>query len=431
MYRKYVLLLLSALAVCANSFAVVPAIDDVSVDGRGSSVLVSYRLSGGPAIVTMELSTNGVALPSSLMVSANGDVARIVANGRREIKWNSKGLLGEEAYKGDITATLKAWPLAAPPDYVVFDLSSSLPKTDTHFYADANSVPGGISDDRYKTTHLLMRKIPAAGKTWHVGMPSSEVFAYSYYVYIASRSIYRPVVLTKDYYLGVYEVTQGQCEGLYNFSDRTPGGRGTDGWQKKPMNNQFFANVRGTTLGAQWPDETMPHNVDDGSIVKAFQNATGISSMDLPTDVQWEIAARAGTWQNHYDGTRNYMYLSNESVLAKFKEIGWSSSNSESAVHEVGLKPANPWGLYDMYGNVSEMCLDWFATDSVLSDGTLQTDPKGPDSGDTRVNRGGGYNGNYNDLSSVGKSSSYPATQRFEYMGLRLACDADFSAFGE
>ena len=431
MYSEYLLLFASALAVCVSSSAAVPAIDDLSVNGRGSSVLVSYRLSGGPAIVTMELSTNGIALPPTLVASAKGDVSKIVADGRREIQWNSKGIIGGEVYKGNVTATLKAWPLAAPPDYVVFDLTSNSPKVNTRWYTDDESVPGGVADEKYKTTHLLMRKIPAAGRTWHVGMPSSEIFASSYYVNIASRSIYRPVVLTKDYYIGVYELTQGQCEGRYNFSDRTPGGRDTVGWEKKPMNNQLFVNVRGVTLGAQWPDETVPHNVDDGSIVKAFQAATGVASMDLPTDAQWEIAARAGTWQNHYDGGRNYMHLGNETVLARFKELGWSSSNSDGVVHEVGLKPANPWGLYDMYGNVSEMCLDWFAMDADLSDGTLQTDPKGPSSGTTRVNRGGGFNGTYNDLSSCGKSSSYPSTQRFEYIGLRLACDADFTAFGE
>ena len=424
-------LLLAATTAAVVAFASVPQINDVAVSSMGSVVRVSYLLSGGPAVVTMDLSTNGVPIPAAALSSARGDVCRIVADGRREIRWRSRGLFGG-AYKGNVEATVRAWPLAAPPDYVVFNLGSTSPEKDVRFYADADSVPGGVGAEKYKTTHLLMKKIPAAGKTWHVGLPSSEIFSGSTYGNFASREIYRPVTLTRDYYIGVYEVTQGQCEGRWSFGARTPGGRGTDGWMMKPMNNQRFDDVRGASLGAQWPSEATAHNVDDGSLIKMFQVVTGVSSMDLPTDAQWEVAARGGTWQNHYDGNRNYMYI--ESIaqqMEMFNLIGWNKYNSGDTVHVVGQKSANPNGLYDIYGNVYELCLDWFATGADLSDGTPQTDPKGPVSGTTRVMRGGGYNGSYSDQSSIGKSSIYPSTQNFATVGLRLACDADFTAFGE
>jgi formylglycine-generating enzyme required for sulfatase activity len=99
---------------------------------------------------------------------------------------------------------------------------------------------------------------------------------------------------------------------------------------------------------------------------------TGLD-FDLPTEAQWEYACRAGTtttysYGNSADG--NYM---------------WYDSNSNSKTHVVGTKQPNLWGLYDMHGNVSEWCLDWYGT---LSYGT---DPKGSSSGSNRVKRGGSW----------------------------------------
>ena len=127
----------------------------------------------------------------------------------------------------------------------------------------------------------------------------------------------------------------------------------------------------------------------------------------------------------------SHLNLSEYDLIISVTGAEAKSVKSGKWLHEKGKKSANPNGLYDIYGNVYELCLDWFATGADLSDGTPQTDPKGPVSGTTRVMRGGGYNGSYSDQSSIGKSSIYPSTQNFATVGLRLACDADFTAFGE
>jgi len=122
----------------------------------------------------------------------------------------------------------------------------------------------------------------------------------------------------------------------------------------------------------------------------------------LPTEAEWEYACRAGT---------TTAYNTGDTISA---DDAWYSANSGSKTHEVGLKPANAWGLYDMHGNVWEWCWDWYG--SSLSDGT---DPVGPGLGSSRVKRGGGWCDVAQNLRSACRSRTYP-WDRDDYLGFRL-----------
>lgn len=141
----------------------------------------------------------------------------------------------------------------------------------------------------------------------------------------------------------------------------------------------------------------------------------------LPTEAEWEFAARGGTL------SKGYKY-SGSDVL---EEVGWCSSNASKTTHPVGLKKANELGLYDMSGNVREWCYDWYGAYSYSS--TPQVNPTGPETGnvkyDDRVLRGGSWNyqatycrvsarqGARQNRAAYEDAPAYP----YNFIGLRLA----------
>ena len=125
----------------------------------------------------------------------------------------------------------------------------------------------------------------------------------------------------------------------------------------------------------------------------------------LPTEAEWEYAARGG------NRSKGYKYSGSNSI----DDVAWYQDNSGIKTHPVGTKSPNELGLYDMSGNVLEWCQDWYGRYGSGS----QTDPQGPSSGDTRVFRGGGWNF-YARLCRVSYRYSYFPSRRGYNLGFRL-----------
>lgn len=128
----------------------------------------------------------------------------------------------------------------------------------------------------------------------------------------------------------------------------------------------------------------------------------GAGGYRLPTEAEWEYACRAGTQTPFYTGT-------------SITDAAWYSKNSMGNSQPVGEKLPNPWGLFDMHGNVLEWCWDWLAAYS----GGAQTDPQGPLLGTDRVYRGGCWRFESHQLRSAFRFGNHPNLKTF-FLGFRV-----------
>jgi formylglycine-generating enzyme required for sulfatase activity len=147
------------------------------------------------------------------------------------------------------------------------------------------------------------------------------------------------------------------------------------------------------------------HPVDSVSWTAAKLFIQGLNELEktqsyrLPTEAEWEYAARAGTREAFHFGDRNRDLL----------DYAWYVINSGSRTHPVGLKKPNPWGLYDMYGNVFEWCEDWYAKGYYAL--SPNKDPEGPANGANKVKRGGSKDRSARSCRSSARDSADPTTQ--------------------
>lgn len=158
--------------------------------------------------------------------------------------------------------------------------------------------------------------------------------------------------------------------------------------------------------GAQLPVEQVSWD-DCQAFIAKLNELTG-NAFRLPTEAEWEYAARGGKFSQ---GT---MFAGG----ANCPDVAWCSTNADNTTHEVGQKQGNELGLYDMSGNVNEWCNDFYARYTTAA----QTDPQGPVAGTGMVYRGGAYNEGAR-LCRITYRSSQLSGYRSSRIGLRLAMD--------
>ncbi len=197
------------------------------------------------------------------------------------------------------------------------------------------------------------------------------------------------VTLTKGFFIQTTEVTQGEWFDI--------------------MGEKPWSGVVGVKDGKDYPAAFISWN-DVKTFITELNKKEGVNKYRLPTEAEWEYACRAGT-------TTKYHFGDDESHLDEF---AWYYDNTypilETYAHKTGTKKPNPWGLYNMHGNVSEWCEDWrgknYSKDFV-------SDPKGPDSGWDKMTRGGNWSNSDGTCTSVYRNWYLP-TVKLNSVGFRL-----------
>ncbi len=317
---------------------------------------------------------------------------------------------------------------------------------------------GVTNKEEYATTKLVLRKIPAAGQTFTMGSPSGETgrqnsdkimsggtmsgvkMTGGTVETISGFETQHSVTMQKDFYIGVFEVTQyqwwkinGNWPSLWSLAECK---------NRRPVENISYDDIRGASgAGTTWPTNAT-HEVLAASFLGKLRAAlSGSPKMDIPTEAQWEYACRAQSTAACYNGY-NPTSVSYESAPQKLTEIArynmdggyingayptspyYATVGATNGTALVGSYVPNAWGLYDMLGNVAEWCLDWWGPYT----GGAESEPIGPSFDDAPASQYGWRNRSVRGGNCVCRACDIRAAARYhdtysqksQFRGFRL-----------
>ncbi len=221
--------------------------------------------------------------------------------------------------------------------------------------------------------------------------PRSELVPLTNMVPIRAGTFQRikfPVTITRDYWIGKYEVTQGE---FLSLMGRNPSHFTND--LSLPVEKVSFLDAS-NYCAAVTQRERAAGRLPDGYVYR------------LPYESEWEYACRAGA-------TNQFHFGDNPDQADAF---AWTGENSDAMTHPIGQKQPNAWGLHDMHGNVWEWCFDWFAAYPAQP----LTDPVGPPTSKYKLFKGGGWNQD----AQFGRASSrfmMSPSNGIHFVGFRVA----------
>lgn len=429
-------LITAATAVFAAFVAFAADVSDVIVRQQwpwSTDIKVEFKLTNvtTPVTVNVEASDGDTPLDTTNLKNAiTGDLWGISQSGVYTFKIDPKIAFGEERNAvGDFKIRLSLTDAPANSGeilYKIVDLTKNNTWTDVRrrdFYngkygkfvtkfSDIDSTFStsladvliwlDVTNEVYKTDKMVFRRIPAAGKSFQFQRGiTSATNAY----YTAGQGI--KVSFTKDFYIGVFELTQQQFRNLTT----------SFGWTTFYMTNIACRAMRpADQLPLSYPaaDLASAAGGNNGGATTAMRNKTGLNVV-LPTEAMWEYACRAGTDTFKYNGKTGTLAWDDgfsTKVQRAWDLNGYGNSNPNrgspvsypnngyGTLYVGSLKP-NAWGLYDMLGNVREWCRDrnigvanfWKCACYAGEDNIDPTGPTAAESGSTSyyVLRGGSY----------------------------------------
>ncbi len=346
-----------ALGVCAGSLlAAELGINSLSFTQNSQTHVASVGFTlTSEAVVTFDIQTNGISIGwRNFREGLVSDCAfgKVNAAGDYSVSWKPYETWLDAPRRfdvGAIKAVVTVWSPDNTPDFMDIDLTAS---SNVTYYVSEEDLPAAVTDERYKTTHLLLKRLHAANVEWLMGSPASEKGRAATAKKWENQ---RPVVFSSDYYIGIYETTQKQWSLLTGFSVPTSGDMSVSVLgDTYPMVRRHMVALRDWDATTSWPHGN--HTVPAATDIGRMRRKTGIL-LDLPTEAQWEYACRGGTTTAYNNGTSGTSTgLLDDAVLSQLAV--WKNNAPDGHYAAVGTKEPNGYGLYDTIGNVSELCLD-------------------------------------------------------------------------
>lgn len=318
-------------------------------------------------------------------ITVNSSIEPVNHSGERNLLLSDQNLLNSSNYYCD---------------YLVIDLSAG-PKASSYPVRQTNTPPLFLTNDDCRTKELWLRRLSPG--TFIMGSPEDEIG------HLRGEE-QREIILTKPFYIGIFEVTQMQW--WLVLGENPSYYLGTD----RPVESITYEMIRGACdEGIDWPQTHF--SVSLGSFVGMLREKTGIL-FDLPTEAQWEYACRAGTTTALNSG-KNLLDKKSCLNLSPLGRYAYTQrvAGSYKQHTRVGSYIPNAWGLYDMHGNVQEFCLDYWST--AYNEKEALIDPAGVGLG--RVCRGGGFQDNAMWSRSASRSAAWLGRKKCD-IGFRVVC---------
>ena len=405
----------------------VVSVTGMTQDADTRAVTISYTLANAPAVVTLDIQTNAVVEGSTVWASIGGAhiqnfdpgsavFKKIAEDGAYTIIWHpDRSWPDNLVANGGARAVMTAWAMNDTPDYMVVPLIATY-GGETEYYPDETYLPQGLLGNvRYRTSTLVMRRIHARNIPWTMGgvmVPGQAASAEAH-----------SAMLTNDYYIGVFPITQTQWSIVGSEIPSSNVFSNEGARAMRPINYITRGNCRYNSRG-DWP---LPPG--GTSFLGRLRTCTGLD-FDLPTEGEWEFACRVGgqVAEGQWNDGSAILAATDEAdanLPGRNKYNGGSDAtvtvDEDGGTAIVGSYAPNAWGLYDMHGNVWEWCLDWYSTDISAYGGLICTTCS---LSTTQFSlRGGcGATGLLNNIAVARSSNKY--NENNKWYGVRVVCRA-------
>ncbi len=304
---------------------------------------IDFNIGGAASGETFKIDVKATyANGSQTLIAKRFVTDPVVKGGDNRITWDI-GLDCPNFKADDLRVAVTATPFTNGTDgaWMIIDLSGG--KNATSYPVRYTTTPPehtlGAADEPCQTTEMWLKRIKGGSFMFCKGDTSTGYFK---------------VNMTKDYYMGIFECTQqqwAQVTGAWPSAFSNAAYRAS-----RPYDNASRQNVFGEN---GWPSDQTPTS---SSFINKMRNRTGFASFNMQTEAQWEWAARCG-----YTANSNPAYKRDEiRYNLSYDGTDFMCSPSEDGTVYVGTYPANPWGLYEMFGNVWESCIDAGCTETNL-----------------------------------------------------------------